>query len=144
MEKDQPKIAAFVLENLLPIKSQLRVIPRDEITGFEDNLVYIKSEKSVARMGEIVKLEQYFNDGLAGIGQEIVTRGGQKIGKVADYLVDSDTLDIIKIYSKSLLNERIISSNEVYRIDKNKIIIKDDLKTARLKVLFQELPVVTD
>jgi|GEM_PF-1256719 len=144
IEGSEPKIAAFVLESLLPLRSQLKVISSEDVVGLEDSLVYIKGEESIIKLSEVVKLADYFNDGLTGIGQEVVTRDGQKIGKVADYLVDSETLEIRKIYAKSLLNERVISSNEIYKIEKKKIIINDNLKTAKLKVLFQELPVVAD
>lgn len=104
----------------------------EEITSGR-HVVIVRDQDALSDLSELIRLNEAFKKGYAGIGQKVQTRSGKKIGKVFDYLIQSDTFVIRKFYVKGLFSERIIaSSNVVEMTDDRRIIIKDDYAAVKL------------
>lgn len=110
------------------------VSPKDilEITS-KPVAILVNNTDSVVELDEMIRVKEAFQRGFHGVGQKVVTKSGKEIGKIYDFLVASDDLSVKKIYVKSLINERIISTDNVISFENSKkIIIKDDYETATL------------
>jgi uncharacterized protein YrrD len=95
--------------------------------------VLVNDTDSVIELDEMVRVKDAFRKGFHGVGQKVVTKSGKDIGKVYDFLVTSEDLVVQKIYVKSLISERIISTDNVISFENSKkIIIKDDFGMAAL------------
>ncbi len=91
------------------------------------------------RIDEILKLNFEL------VGLKVVTKKGKKLGKVSDYLVDSEGYYVQKIIvqrplAKSLIDpELTIDREEIVEIDDYKIVVKDEeakLKAKEQKMVF--------
>jgi uncharacterized protein YrrD len=95
--------------------------------------VLVNDADSVIELSEMIRVKEAYQRGFHGVGQKVVTKSGKEIGRVYDFLVTSEDLVVQKIYVKSLINERIISTENVISFENSKkIIIKDDFGVAAL------------
>lgn len=85
---------------------------------------------------ELVRLRKVFEAGFNIMGKEVVTSDKQKVGKVNDYAVETETMFIQKIYVgqsilKSLTGGSLsIDRNQVIEVTPKRIIINELLKAA--------------
>lgn len=91
--------------------------------------VIINSINSVINLGESINLEKIVREKCFGIGQRVETESGVFLGKVYDFLIETDTLLITKFYIRHLLSERIIPANKIIYMDSKSIKIKDNFTT---------------
>lgn len=139
--KDQTKvgeISDFIIENAgLTLAgaiisqdnflfSKKKVISSIDFIQLLKKGVIIGDENAIAELSEIGKLETLYKNKNYGIGQKVITKSGQYVGHVFDYLIDAPTLAIRKFYIKKLFNERIIPVTSVISFEGKIITIKED------------------
>lgn len=85
---------------------------------------------------ELVRLRKVFDADFDIMGKEVVTSDKQKVGKVNDYAVETETMFIQKIYvSQSILKSLTggslsIDRNQVIEVTPKHIVINELLKTS--------------
>jgi sporulation protein YlmC with PRC-barrel domain len=91
----------------------------------------------LALPGELVRLEKLIALNFQMIGMHVVTSSKEKIGKVADYATEIETMYIQKIYVsrsvfKSLTGGQLsVDRNQIIEINKSRILINDPLQGTR-------------
>ena len=70
------------------------------------------------------------------INLKVETKSGQKLGRVADFIIDANTYTITTYHIKSkniieglFKNELIINQSQVITIDKEKMVVEDNVIT---------------
>jgi uncharacterized protein YrrD len=111
---------------------ETQVISATDILEMNSQAVVVNNDDAIIPISEAVRLKEAIDQKYYGIHQRIVSKKGKNIGLVYDYLVDSTTQKITKFYCRTLLNEKIISTNSVIKIEGKKIIIKDELETKQI------------
>ena len=89
--------------------------------------VGIHSEKDLINPEEIVKAKKIINEKFNLINLKAITKNNNVLGKVFDYVIDTQTMQVTKFYIKNLFNERILTIQDIYRITKKAVIFKDNV-----------------
>lgn len=132
-------VAAFVLKGRLSFwPDKIKIIPVGSTISVIKDGVVINDESCITDMDEMVRLKECVRKKLYGIGQKVETRSGKTIGRVYDYLFNSETLAITKFYIHSILQEKIISTSKIISIETGKIIVKDEFESIGLKNVVTE------
>lgn len=128
------KVEGFYCEDTLE-KTQLVLIEQDirEILpqGFAVNDYDVLTEPE-----ELVRLKKVLDADFEIIGKQVVTTSKEKVGKVTDYAIETDTMYIQKIYvSQSLFKSLTggslsVDRSQIVDVDDKKITINELLKTA--------------
>jgi len=121
-------ILGIVLKPGLFSKPKFLLLQMDVLKILKKSIV-IRDEGAVSEIKDIVRVRTLIDDGIFGVGQKVQTESGQNLGRLYDYLVDSDNLIITKLYIKDLAKERIISAANIVSIEPRIITVKDSLDT---------------
>lgn len=142
IKKSDISLHGLILRGSSILSRKTNVVAASDIVEIIKGAVVVSDIDSVVDFDEAIRLKEAFLKGFHGIGQKVVTKNGKTIGKVFDYLVQSDTNLIVKFYVKNLLSEKIIGRNSVISFEKNKIVIKDDFEEIRIAAAVVESSLV--
>ena len=105
-----------------------------DIIHFLKDAVIVNDENSANNLIELPKIQKLISQKYFGLNQTVETESGKYVGRVFDYLIDSSSGHLAKIYIKNVLNERIISATKIIKFDGRKFVIKDDKASVKSKV----------
>lgn len=94
--------------------------------------IFVRDEGALSEIADLVRVQTLIDDGIFGVGQKVQTESGQNLGRLYDYLVESEGLTITKLYIKDLSKERIISAENIISIEPKLITIKGPLNTVEV------------
>lgn len=131
---DSLKIEGFYCQDRYD-KNQLVLLSQDIRELLPQGFV-VNDHDVLTDPDELVRLEKVLDAQFDIIGKQVVTTSKQKVGKVTDYAVETETMYIQKIYvSRSILKSLAggslsIDRNQVVETTPKQIIINDLLKTS--------------
>lgn len=114
-------------------RKQLVLLTQDIREIIKDGFV-IDDHERLVETSELVRLKQVLELRFSLIGMQVVTTTGEKIGKVSDYAIETESMIITKLYaSQSILKNFTggslsIDRNQIQEITPKKIIISELLK----------------
>lgn len=108
---------------------QKKIITFNDIVEISPKAIIVRNEDAISDYKDNIRVVESIREKLHGVNQKVVTKSGNIIGRVFDYLVDSESGKITKIYVKSLFHDRIIPRQKIRSIEKRKIVIDDDFET---------------
>lgn len=137
------KIIAFVLQKSLLSSKKIMLINSADIIQANKSAIFINNIDSISSLDENVRVKKAVNDKFYGIGQKVITKSGKTIGKMYDFVINSETLNIEKIYVSSFFGDRIIPIKNIISIEENrKIIIKDEYRSIKVSSQAVETSVI--
>lgn len=131
LQKTDIEVSGIVLKNTGLFSKQM-VISSTDLIEISADAVLVSSEDAITTLEEAMRLKEQISKGYTGVGQKIYTKSGKYIGKVFDFLVDSSSFSIKKLYTKSFFIEKIIPTDNVISFNRKVIIIKDDFEPIKL------------
>lgn len=132
IQKSDFSISGIIMKRLPFSLGKNKVVSVSDVLEVNRGAVVVNDVNAAIDIDEAVRIKEAYYNGLSGIGQKVVTKSGKKVGNVYDYVIDAQSFKILKLYIKNLFSERIISSNSIIAVEKNKIVIKDDFEAAKL------------
>lgn len=103
-------------------------LSENDILDIDKNGIVIRSEESLADISEIIRAKKILDDGFELIGLKAITKNKTKLGKIEDYVIQTNNLEITKYYLSGFFSNRIIGSEKVHKITKKEIVFKDDIQ----------------
>jgi len=113
------------------------LLQMDVLKILKKNIV-IRDEGAISEIKDLVRVQALIDDGMFGIGQKVQTESGNNLGKLYDFLVDSESLGITKLYVRDMTKERIISASDIISIEPKVIVIKDP--NAAIEAIAETVP----
>ncbi len=113
-----------------------KIISINDVLDFDKNAIIIRSEDELSDLDEIIRIKKIIDKDLFIIGMKARTESGEDLGKVYDFIFDSEELKITKYYLGGIFTEKILPAKKVVKIDENKheIVFSDDvIKVTKLK-----------
>ncbi len=111
------------------------VILMRDVRQFAADCVIIDSFDDIEDAGEIVRLGEVMKRRFDPIGKQVVSEGGQKLGKVEDYTINLKTYMLQKLYvhqslMKSILfNSLVIDRTQIIDVSQKQFTVKDAVET---------------
>ena len=115
-----------------------QILLTDDVREYGRLGLIIDSRDELVAQEDVVRIDEVMKLNFDLVGLKVVTKKGQRLGKVSDYLLDTSDFLIAKIIVqrpivKSLLDpELVIDRVEIIEIDDYKLVVKDE--EAKLKV----------
>ena len=126
------KILGLVINRNYLWPKNVTVVTISDIIEIEKRGVLINQADSIIPIQDAVRINKQVKNGSVGINQKVISKSGQYLGKVFDYVVDGASFSITKIYIKNILKERIIPTQNILSYKRGVIVIDDDLSTMPL------------
>lgn len=115
-------------------KQRLVLLAKD-VRDFVPQGIAIDDHEVLAEPEDLVRLKETLELGFQVIGKQVLTDKKRRIGKVADYALDTDTMKIQKLYVsrpvfRSMTDAQLsIDRSQIVEITNRKIVIRDvDIK----------------
>ena len=108
-----------------------------DVREFSNMGMIIDTVESFVNPGDVVKLDKILELNFSLIGLKVETKKGTKLGKIVDYVVDSETFMVQQLIvkrpvMKALIDpELIIPRREIVEVNDYKIIVKDEEEKIR-------------
>ena len=108
-----------------------------DVREFADSGMIIDSIEDFVNPGDVIKLDKIMELNFALNGLKVETKKGSKLGKIIDYVVDTETFTVLQLVVKrpavkALLDpELIIPRKQIVEVNDYKIIVKDEEEKIR-------------
>lgn len=140
IDPEDLRIIAYTLEGSLIKKDPEvgNILSVDDIREVSEAGFIVDSTDRFVERGDVVHFDEVMDLRFNLVGLKVVTQDGKKIGKVADYTLDSSTFMIYQLivqrpFMSSLIDpELTINRSQIVEIDDFKVTIKHD--KAQIKV----------
>ena len=123
---DNGELMGFIIK-------QNKFFAKDKILSSQDTIeidrngIVTPTEENLLEIDEIVRIKEIINQNIPIFGQNAITESKQNIGKINDFLIDTDMNTIVKFYIHGIFHDKIFPANKVIRIDKNAVVFSDDV-----------------
>lgn len=107
------------------------ILPAGEVRDIIAKGIVVNDHTALTPTEDMIRLKKTIDLGYEVIGKQVITTSKKKLGKVADYSVDSDSMMIKKLYlNQSLLRgfsseALLIDRNQIEEINNKSIIVSD-------------------
>jgi len=131
------KIEAFICH--ISNSIQPLYLLNQDIRDISSNKILINDYEALSEANDLFRLKDVIDLNFEVIGKMVVSKNGQKLGKVKEFSVDDTSLFIQKIYIyqpiyRSLYSgQLIIDRNQIIEVTNKQIIVKDLLQPTKLK-----------
>jgi len=128
VDPDNGKIMAVFVKIKDFLKSDTKLVLSQDILEWS-NALYIQDPANIVDYEEIVRLKKLVEDHFSLIDLKVVTKSGDRIGVIEDYILETNTSQIVRFYiseHKFFSNRRfIIGIDQVHEITKDALVVKD-------------------
>jgi len=124
LDDSKKSVLGLVLKPGIFSQPKFILLQMDIIRMLKKNII-VRDEGSISEIKDLVRVQTLIDDGIFGIGQKVQTESGNNLGKLYDFLVESETLGITKLYVRDMAKERIIPASDIISIEPKIITIKD-------------------
>jgi len=137
VDPEDLKVIAYVLTGPLLRGMTEDILRTDDVREYGKLGLIIDSRDELVAREDVVRIDEVVKLNFELVGLKVVTKTGKKLGKVNDYLLETDDFLVSKIVvqrplAKSLLDpELIIDRSEIVEVDDYTITVKDE--EAKLK-----------
>lgn len=137
-KKNDLRLAGLILKKHNILTKDDFVVTDLDVLEISNSGVIVQNSDSVALASELVRLNNLIKGGYIGGGQKVETRSGKYIGRVCNFLINTQTLDVTRFYTKNLLTEKIFSRQSVLSFEGRVIVVKDEYDMAKIKATAAE------
>lgn len=113
------------------------ILESRDVREFSNLGMIVDSVEVFVNPGDVAKLDKVMELNFALVGLKVETKKGTKLGKIVDYVVDSETFMVHQLIVKRpaikafLDPELIIPRKEILEVDDYKVIVKDEEEKIR-------------
>lgn len=114
----------------------LYLLPTD-IHEFSSGGISVQNEDALTSAEDLVKLQDLMQINFKLVGKKVLTDTKRKVGVVAEYVVDDESMKILKIHvrppiTKMINNsDRIIGRSQIIEVNDEEIIVRDTFETSK-------------
>lgn len=138
------KILAFELNGPEVGGENGTILKVDDVREFSGIGMIIDSSDEFVNPGDVIKLDEVLKLNFELYGLKVETKKGSKLGKVLDFVVDTESFKILQIVVqrpplKAFMDpELLISTKEIVEVNDYKIIIKDEEQTLKKRAVKED------
>lgn len=102
------------------------ILPIDAVVGYDKNTIVVRHHDVALPLDDEPKIRRILQKKTHVLDAKVTTESGKPLGKTNDLLLDTELDMIVKYYVHSMLQDRIISAEQVIKIDKHGIVVEDN------------------
>ena len=146
VDPEKLKIVAFTVDGPV-IKNDPEVgsiLEASDVREFSNSGMIIDSVEDFVNPGDVIKLDKIMELNFDLNRLKVETKKGTKLGKIIDYVVDTETFAVLQLVVKrpavkAILDpELIISRKEIVEVNDYKIIVKDEEEKIRKRAAHED------
>ncbi|HUY53021.1 MAG TPA: PRC-barrel domain-containing protein [Candidatus Dormibacteraeota bacterium] len=124
--------------NITNSKTELFLLNQD-IRDISNNIIVINDYDVLSEADDLIRLKSLIDLDFTIIGKPVITKNGQRIGKVREFSIDNIGFYIQKLYVTQPLYKNlygyqlVVDRGQIIEVTNSKIVIKDILQPTKIK-----------
>lgn len=106
----------------------LKVLPISDIVSYDDEGVVTKTSENLIKPEAMERIQKLMGDNIKILDAPVSTESGERIGKVNDFIVDTQLGNITKYMISGINKSLIVDHDQIVEINPKQIIVKDGLE----------------
>ena len=129
VDPENGKVLAFVLECFL---SHPKVVSPQDIVGYSPGVIIIRNCAQIIPLKEIVRAYEIWKKKIDLLDCTCKTESGKYLGEIDDYLIDLETMQVMKYYVRGgtifspFSPNRIILASKTVKIKRGLVVVQDE------------------
>ena len=121
-----------------------QILETSDVREFSNLGMIVDSIEDFVNPGDVIKLDKVLELNFSLIGLKVETKKGSRLGKIIDYVVDTETFMVHQLIvkrplAKSLIDpELTIPRKEILEVNDYKIIVKDEEEKIRKRAMRED------
>jgi len=126
VDPENGRVVAFSIARFL---EKSKVVAETDVLEVKKDGVFVTSENAITAPSEIIRVKEIIDKGIKILKSKAVTESKKVLGKIEDFLIETETASVVKFYVRGglLSPSLILPSEKVVRIEKGRIIFSDDV-----------------
>ena len=144
IDPNDGKILALIVKQNIFAKKQ--IIASLDIIGIFKNAVIISEEDRIIDINDVVRIDQILQEKTHIFRKWAKTKSGKMLGRIDDIILETNPIEIKKYFINGSAcklcfmnlfrhrDDRLITQDDIYKITKNAVIVKNDVLKNPLKI----------
>lgn len=134
------KVIGFLVDGPMIGREVGEVLDTQSVREFSRIGMIINSEDDLRMRGDIIKIEEVLNLGFDLVGKKMITKKGTKLGRIVDFVMDTESFMIMNlIVRRPLLKaindpELVVGRKQVVEINNSFVVVKDEEEKIKKEV----------
>jgi sporulation protein YlmC with PRC-barrel domain len=116
--------------------TRAKVIAPVDLGEFRDSYWEVKYPDAPIEESELIRMKSYSREKRKLIHKRVITKSGHDLGRVADFVIDMETLSLVQLYVTKRVwlfsgEKRIIGFKQIQEITEDAVIVTDHLVKSR-------------
>lgn len=109
-----------------------KAVAISDIREFTPEAILVKNDESLLKLDELVRIKKVVEQKIFILESNVITESGEKLGKVVDFVINTDLEILVKIYVEKTLGRGlmqgilVIAASQIISIERKKIIVADN------------------
>ncbi len=95
-----------------------------DVVDIDKNGIAVRSRESLSELEEIVRLKEILKYKFSLLGLPAVTKSGERLGRVTDALVESNSGRLERLYVRRFLDSRVYERSQIVKMDYRKVVLE--------------------
>ncbi len=122
---DEAKVIGFLVRSrgILPPK---KVVSFQDVVGIDTKGLVINSVDNLLPTDEVLRIKEILKSGFKLVGLPAKTKNKKYLGRITDVVIETTSGDVIRLYVRNLLDERIFERSMIHDIKPKEVILTFD------------------
>lgn len=122
---DEAKVIGFLVKPK-GILTPKKVVSFQDVVGIDPKGLVINSADNLLPTDEVLRIKEILKSGFKLIGLPARTKNKKYLGRITDVVIETISGDIIRLYVRNLLDERIFERSMIHDIKPKEVILTFD------------------
>jgi len=133
VDRKNAKVLGFLIHVEGFIFGRNLFLSESDILDIDKNGVVTRTKENFIDPKEVMRVKRILTEHFSLFGLSATTRSEKRLGKISNFVINTNTLQVVKFYIRGLFENRIVDYKKVYKITKKQIIFKNDIDPIKIK-----------
>lgn len=133
VQRSDAKVLGFLVNTKGFLFGKNLFLSESDVLDIDKHGLTTRSRENLINPEEVARVKKLLTERFSLFGLRAVTRSKKRLGKISNFIVDTNTLQVVKFYTRGFFEDRIIDYKNVYKITKKEIIFIDEVSSAKIK-----------
>lgn len=139
VDKRNAKVLGFIVSIGSFLFGKNLFLSESDVLDVDINGITTQNKDNLIDPDEVMRVKKIVDERFSIFGLKATTKSKNKLGKISNFVIETNTLQIVKFYINTMFEHKIIGHDKVYKITKKEVIFKDDVEKETIKVKVEKL-----
>lgn len=141
VDKKNAKVLGFIVHINSFLFGKNLFLSESDVLDIDSNGLTTQNKENLIDPQEVMRVKKIIDERFNIFGLDAITKSKKRLGKISNFVIETQTLQIVKFYINTMFENKIINFDKVYKITKKEIIFEEDTERQMIKKQTEKLAV---